>query len=275
MKTNGDAMPLRLQQYLQKNIHNSSSLLLPHTGFIMVRYIQDELTSKYWYKSYQCIRQFYPKTPIVIIDDYSKSQFINPQLESKLVSCRIIASDRQPHCGELLGYDYFFRHHWFQRAIIIHDSLFLQKPIVLPLSNNDKVRFLWHIETKQFDDVEWETSMLKKIGLPYLELYEKKHLWKGCFGVMSIIDYDFLKKISTPLFSFMEEITTRRHRSCMERIFAILCMYHEPKLLHHPSLMGNIHQYPLGWGYHYTTFQKDSKNSKQRFPMFVKVWTGR
>lgn len=272
MKSNHGAMPLRLQQYLQKIPHKKSSFL-PYTGFIMVRCIQDELTSKYWFKSYQCIRKFYPKTPIVIIDDYSNPKFINPQLESTLVSCRIIASDRQPHCGELLGYDYFFRHHWFQRAIILHDSVFLQKPIVHLPKNN--VQFLWHIETKQFDDVEWETSMLNKIGIPYLQFYEKKHLWKGCFGVMSIIDYDFLKKISTPLFLILQEITTRRHRSCMERIFAILCMYHDSKLLHHPSIMGDIHQYPLGWGYHYTTFEQDCQNTNPNFPIFVKVWTGR
>lgn len=261
-------MPLRLQKYLKTS---SISTTLDHTGFIIVRCIQDELTSQYWYECYKSIRKFYPQTPIVIIDDQSNVQFVNKQLESTLVHCRIVTSEK-PHCGELLGYYHFFKYHWFKRAIIIHDSVFIKQKI--DFNKYKKVRFIWHIETKAFDDIEWESTMLKKIGMPYYHFYEEKHRWKGCFGVMTIIDYDFLKKISQPLFFLVDEIKTRRHRSCMERILAVLCFYYCPELYHCPSIMGDIHHYPLRWGYHYTTFQHDQQQGK-KFPSFVKVWTGR
>lgn len=267
----GETMPLRLQSYLKKSNPNISPC--NQTGFIIVRCIQDELTSKYWYKSYQSIREFYPTIPIVIIDDHSNPQYIKPQLESTLVHCRIISSTKQPGCGELLGYYYFFHYHWFKKAVIIHDSVFLKRPIRWDTYN--PVRFLWHIETKEFDNVEWETNLLKKCGSPYLNLYQQKQLWKGCFGVMSVIDYDFLKKISTPLFSIIDQITTRNHRCCIERIFAVLCCYYYPELVRRPSIMGSIHQYSLGWGYHYTTFEQDLQKRKIKFPALVKVWTGR
>lgn len=264
-------MPQRLQ-YLKKTSNNMSSTISNQFGFIIVRCIKNELTSKYWLKSYHSIRKLYPNTPIVIIDDNSDPQYVNKQLESSLINCSIIQSEK-PCCGELLGYYYFLRFHWFKKAIILHDSVFITKHFNFNIRS--KVCFLWHIETKEFDDVEWETAMLKRIGTSYLNLYEKKTHWKGCFGVMSIIEYDFLKKISTPLFLLLDEVKTRRHRSCMERIFAVLCFYYYPELLNSISIMGNIHKYPLGWGYHYNTFEHDSKQKKIRFPRFVKVWTGR
>lgn len=276
-------MPLRLRKYMMPSIkqtakmeplvapYNSFNLLYNDNslGFIIIRCIRDEKTARYWHHAYRCIRKFYPKNPIVIIDDNSNRRFINPMLEKTLYRCQIIQSEF-PGCGECLGYYYFFKHHWFEKAMVLHDSVFIQQYI--PLDDIVGVRFLWHIGTKQFDDVECETDLLRKLGGPYLSLYEKKDDWRGCFGVMSVIEYNFLLKISS-IFHLLEHVRSRRHRCCMERIFAVMCFYHCPGLMDNISIMGDIQQYALPWGYKYTAFLKNEKQGG--LPALVKVWTGR
>jgi hypothetical protein len=89
---------------------------------------------------------------------------------------------------------------------------------------------------------------------------------------MAVIDYDFLVNLKD-MFKVIGEIKSRRHRSCMERIFAVMCSHHHPGLLSRFSVMGDIHEYPLGWGYQFIQYEKEEK--RRPFPAFVKVWTGR
>ena len=275
-------MPLRLQKHIlsakkekrpislsRKVTTKVANFPFQPVGFIIVRCMKDKLSSKYWYRSYQSIRKLYNQIPIVIIDDNSNSVLVNAKLESELTHCKIIQSE-YPGCGEILGFYYFLKYRWFQKAVVIHDSVFVHGYI--DFNACTPVRFIWQIETKDFDDVELETQLLQKIGEPYLSLYEKKQAWKGCFGVMAVIDYDFLVKIGD-MFRVIQDIKTRRHRSCMERIFAVMCFYHDPQLLNRLSVMGDIHAYPLGWGYHFTQYEKERHT--RPFPAFVKVWTGR
>jgi len=269
-------MPLRLQKYMHAKNKTASSpppnprqISFQPLGFIIVRCIQDKSTAKYWYKSYQSIRRLYPAVPVVIVDDNSNPLYINHKLQSQLTHCQIIQSE-YPACGEILGYYYFLKHRWFQRAVVIHDSVFIRAHIDFQACS--PVRFIWQIETKGFDDIELETELLQKIGGPYLSMYENKDAWRGCFGVMAVIDHDFLINIRD-MFKVIGEIKTRRHRSCMERIFAVMCFHHYPELLHHLSVMGDIHQYPLAWGYMFTQYEKEERT--RAFPAFVKVWTGR
>lgn len=239
-------------------------------GFVMVRHIQNETTSKYWYKSCQYIRQHYPNAPIVIIDDNSNPQFVHPQLEKTIPNLRIIPSE-YPRCGEMLGYYYFWKNKWFDKAVVMHDSVFLKKWI--DFERYRCVRFLWHFDTKVFDDVPTETEYLRKVDGPYLRTYENKDLWNGCFGVMSVIDHDFLRKIQS-IFVLMDVVKTRPQRSCMERVFAVMCRHHYPELSKGWSIMGDIRAYPLGWGYSFHTLEAQEKTG-MNFPALVKVWTGR
>lgn len=239
-------------------------------GFVIVRCIRDAITSTYWLEGYHCIRRIYPDFPIVIIDDNSSPKYANPVLEKSLSNCQIIPSEF-PGCGEILGYYYFLKHRWFSKAVVLHDSAFIQKRI--DFSTIENVRFIWYIKTKDFDDVELETELLKKIGGPYLDVYENKGQWMGCFGVMAVIDHAFLQKLA-PMFNIIHEIKTRRYRCCMERIFAVMCSYHYPALMANTSVMGDIHKYPLNWGYSIQLYQMHKKIRAQ-LPAIVKVWTGR
>lgn len=238
-------------------------------GFIMVRCVQNEMTSQYWLKSYECIRKLYPEIPIFIIDDNSNPKYINKDIEAKLHLCQVIQSE-YPQRGEMLGYYYFLRNHWFEKAVVIHDSVFIKKKVDFHQYKN--VKFLWHFKKTHFDDVVLETQLLKKVKGPYLDLYMERSKWHGCFGLMSVIDYDFLVKISY-MFVLLEHVTTRRHRSCMERIFSVMCVHHYPELMDDISIMGDIHEYILPWGFDYPSFIQNENNEK--LPVIVKVWTGR
>ncbi len=247
----------------------------PKLGFIMMRHIQDQKTSTYWFKSYESIRKFYPHVPIVIIDDNSNQKFINPDLENTLVNCQIIPSE-YPRRGEMLAYYYFLQHHWFDKAVIIHDSVFIRKKVDLNKCKN--VKFLWHFENNElFDDLVFETMFLRQMDGPYIDMYvNKKEYWKGCFGLMAVIDYSFLKKISY-IFVLRDNIKSRRHRSCMERIFAVMCFHHYPQLMKDCSFFGDIqNEYPRKWGYTLKEYEQDEmENRTADLPSFVKVWTGR
>lgn len=258
-----------LVRLLTRNVDYYSK---PKIGFIMMRHIQDQKTSSYWFKCYESVRKFYPHVPIIIIDDHSNPRFINPDLESRLVNCQILQSE-YPRRGEMLAYYYFLQHHWFDKAVVIHDSVFVRKKVDLDKCKN--VKFLWHFENNErFDDEPFETMLLQQMGGPYLEMYkQKKEYWKGCFGMMSVIEHSFLKKISY-LFILRDHIKSRRFRSCMERIFAVMCFYHHPELMRDCSFFGDIqNEYPRKWGYSLSDYEKEER--AEDLPPFVKVWTGR
>jgi hypothetical protein len=49
-------------------------------GFIILRHVNSEKTNEYWQESYSCIRKFYPENKIIIIDDYSNTEFLKTDL---------------------------------------------------------------------------------------------------------------------------------------------------------------------------------------------------
>jgi hypothetical protein len=110
-------------------------------GFIILRHVNSFSSNCYWKESYNCIRRLYPTTQIVIIDDNSDPSHINND-DIELNNCIIINSE-YPGRGELLPYYYYHKYKWFDKAIIIHDSAFLQKYIDFD-KIEDKIKFLWH-----------------------------------------------------------------------------------------------------------------------------------
>ena len=104
-------------------------------GFIILRYVMSEKTNMLWQECYKCIRKFYDN-PIVIIDDNSDSKFLTTL---EMTNVTIIQSE-YPKRGELLPYYYFLKEAWFDTAVILHDSVFIQAPIKFDKPNF----FLWH-----------------------------------------------------------------------------------------------------------------------------------
>lgn len=239
-------------------------------GFIMMRHVVCPQTNKYWKECHRCIRRFYPDTPIVIVDDDSDVMFEVDirQTESKMTHTTTIHSDF-PKCGELLAYYYLYEKRLFRRAVIIHDSAFIQEKIDFTLL--DKVKFLWHF-THEWDNEPREIELLNMTGYEDLDyFYGDFGAWVGCFGLMSVIELDFLDTIRG-IFKLIPVIKTRVDRKCMERVFAIMCCFFHKPLMEEPSLLGKVHTYYKGWGYPYHAYLQDKHPEGVKM---IKVWTGR
>ena len=188
--------------------------------------------------------------------------------------------------GEILGYYYFHKIRPSKKAIILHDSVFINEPI--RYNPHNPCEFLWRFSPdtcinngsrNDRIDIADILSVLQPLdnncrtNTHCLEKYFNSKKWQGCLGIMSVIDWSLLEKINNKYKLFdvlLESITTRYKRQCLERIFGVIMCYEC-----HPInvLYGNIRTY-CKWG---LTFQLDmlSKDTvRHRLPI-TKVWTGR
>jgi hypothetical protein len=248
-------------------------------GFILTRHVSSQKTNNYWIECISRIRKFYPQSKIVIIDDNSNLLFLN-ETGVDLTNCTIIESEFKKR-GELLPYYYFYKNKFFEKAIIIHDSVFIQYPI--DVSNVKNVRFIWSFSGVVVEDNSLEKFLISKLNKAHLpslmNVHDNKYLWNGCFGVMSVITHDFVSLLNNKydFFNLLNFIDSRKHRCCLERVFAVICFNElKEQFINKPHLIGNIHACYPDYGYSYEKYQFDKKLN--RIPIsrpFLKVWTGR
>lgn len=232
-------------------------------GFIILRCVQNELTNKYWIYCYECIRKYYADNLILIIDDNSDYKYITNE---NLYNTTIINSEYHKR-GELLPYYYYLHNKLFDIAVIIHDSVFINKYIDF---NVDEYKMIWDFN-HYWDLIEDETYMIKLFNdVELLKFYENKTLWNGCFGGMSIITYDYLNIINSKynLNKLLDCIISRLNRCAFERVIGCLLQKEKQHNNNIETLLGNIHNY-VNWG---ITFDEIYKCKD--LPL-IKVWTGR
>jgi hypothetical protein len=234
---------------------------LEEFGFIILRHVNNNSTNKYWIHCYDCIRNFYPENHVIIIDDNSNYDYITPK---QLYKTTVINSE-YPGRGELLPYYYFLKNNFFNIAVVIHDSVFITKHIEFNM-NEYKYKLLWEFE-HDWDQIADETNMINVFDdFELKQFYENKHLWKGCFGGMSIIKHDYLTYINNKydISKLLDCVLNRYNRCSFERVFACLLQKNEPN----NTLLGNIQKY-CPWGINF-----EQKEEFKHLPM-IKVWTGR
>lgn len=244
-------------------------------GFIMTRHVNSEITNNYWKECYLSIRRFYPSHIIMIIDDDSDPQYIDYD-GVEIQNCFFVRSEF-PRCGEFLAFYYFYKFQLFQKAVILHDSVFFQKWI--DFDGIDDCCFLWHFEEHCWDVEDIEVGLLSKLkeSEKLIAFYHQKEKWHGCFGLQMVCSFDWLNTIETTygIFSLVHDIRDRATRSCMERILGCIATYHDHGLHASPSLYGSIFRY-LPWGYSYHAYhqEKESVGFIQQLPL-IKIWTAR
>jgi hypothetical protein len=230
-------------------------------GFFILRHVNNELTNQYWIYCYECIRKFYPDNLIIIIDDDSDYNYIT---NVKLHNIIVINSEYKKR-GELLPYYYYLKYKYFDTAVILHDSVFINQYIDF---NVEKYKIIWDFKHHYYcDQIPDEKNMINLFNdTNLLNFYNNKNLWFGCFGGMSIIKHDYLTLVNNKyeISKLLNSVLTRYNRCSFERVIAcLLQIIDKPE-----TLLGNIHDY-IPWG---ITFQE--KDNYLHLPL-IKVWTGR
>jgi hypothetical protein len=241
-------------------------------GFIIIRCVNSKISNDYWKNCYKCIRKFYDNK-IYIIDDNSDKKYLNND-NIDLFNCEVIFSDFHKR-GEILPYYYMHKLKLFKKAVIIHDSVFINKWIDFFKYKN--VKFLWHF-THDWDNDKEILDLLQYIhnNNTLTHFFNYKNKWMGCFGVQSVIDYDFLNYLHKKykIFNLLDLIDNRDKRMTFERIFGLICTLNNNLLSNEPSIFGIIHHY-IHWGYTYENYIHDFNNNNLNHLDIVKVWSGR
>jgi len=237
-------------------------------GFIILRHVNSSITNEYWKECYRCIKRFYPKNRILIIDDNSNYSFVsNEPLDNTMV-----IKSEFPTRGEFLPYYYYLKTKFCETAVMLHDSVFIKKYIFF---NVNTYKMLWDFDKQSITDsssFNHQVLMLGALNNQKLNsFYNKKdfNMWKGCFGCMSVIKYDYLKHIDNEyrLAALIPYITCRNARCAFERIIGCLLQISLKEL----SLFGSIYTY-CKWGLSYDEYIQNKYSS--HLPI-IKVWTGR
>ena len=257
-------------------------------GFVLTRHVNSEKTNKYWNECYSCIRKFYPTNTVIIIDDNSKYEYIQTLPDTPPITNVFFIQSEFPGRGELLPYYYLNKYKLFPKAIIIHDSVFIQQPINLETSS--EVKLIWNFQhfwekppnPDLTNDIKYLISKLNPQHTQrLLELYEKKEQWTGSYGVMSIINTEYISSTlheTYHFFNLLDHITTRTQRCCLERVFGLICS--DSIQTAAPTLLGDIHHYInqyCNWEYNFDQYMNDKNNINlqlQKFPM-IKAHSGR
>jgi hypothetical protein len=254
-------------------------------GFIILRNVNSDTTNEYWQESYLSIRKFYPENKIIILDDNSNIDFLKCDL--LLHNTEIINSVFKSGKGELLPIYYYLVYNWFKKAVIIHDTVFINNYI--SFENITKYKFLWHID-QHWNDYDTEIKLINQLdnNNELLELYNNNNLWRGCFGCMTVIDHDYLKVVDKKhnFFNLFCVVNCRSDRSALERVFScMLSLNDDTYNINDISLLNSITSVYYNdlpptfgcWGYcfnDYKLYKPTLTNMKDRIPI-IKVWTGR
>ena len=249
-------------------------------GFIITRHVNSEQTNRYWNQSVKLIRTMYPHRKIVIIDDNSNSAFLKADFQYKNLT---IVQSEYPGRGELLPYYYYSKNKWFDRAVIIHDSVFIHNRIPFETFNMP-VMPLWHFSSNSLDNVANNIRIARTLShgsqlVPYLNSKNTAllHKWNGCFGTQSFITHDFLTSITNKynLHNLVNVVHNRTDRCSLERIFGLIFGLEYSKLVAVKSAFGDICSTPMAYGYSYNEYINLLRGQNKVIKKIVKVWTGR
>jgi hypothetical protein len=253
-------------------------------GFIILRHVNNAKTNEYWKECYRCIRNFYPLNKILIIDDNSNKVFLKEDDHNpfELTNTTTIYSE-YPKRGELLPYYYYLKNKFCDIAVILHDSVFIQRPMNFYV---DEYKMLWHFKSYMMKDTQSSGKQIEQIkalnnqDLSYMYKYFYLDKFNGCFGAMSIIRHSYLIEVNNifKIDKLIPHITSRVARCAFERIVSFLLIYknytsgfYYKNKNKHQSLLGDIEKY-CRWGITYDEYIK--YKHKINLPI-IKVWTGR
>ena len=202
-----------------------------------------------------------------------------------MTRCTVIYSNQYRGAAELLPYYYFYHLRPFDTAVVLHDGVFLQAPLlgVETMTEKEGIRWLWSIPHTFDYTITREIHELMR-DLPGEEAvrqcYADTGAWSGAFGVMSVIAWSFLDRLQMRFSLFdrmLSKLKTREDRSALERVFGVLAHQlrrEEGNSQRVEAMHGNILEY-MTWGVSFVDYvMREDLHDAARYPL-VKVWSGR
>lgn len=216
-------------------------------GFIVPCCIRKPIHMKSLDRCIRSIRKHHPETPIVVIVDYTS------KLDRGDVSGYdnvIWEFDTEHVPADMLTHKYFLKNKYFQKSIVIQDSM----EVLAPFENVESIQcsYLWHFNNhrKEWSVIEEPRTLYNvsnnivthddlvrhilknfitdtKFQDYALDMYENKRLWSGCFGCLGIYDIKFIEKLEeqTHFTDFIVKMKSNRLRRAIESIWSLACQY--------------------------------------------------
>lgn len=255
----------------------------PPFGFILSRCVQKPFHNGYWKEAHRCIRELFPKAPIVVIDDHSDPLLLHPDVPLD-DETTFVQSSFPKGRGEFLPYHYFYTHAPFDKAVMLHDSMFLQErePLLSVLLDDDvHFKFLWFFTRCRLHMKAYQHILIDALPTsernPLRELLETQ-AWFGCFGACSVIKLSYLQKLHDKygLMNLGQIINSRKMRMGFERVIALCCIASDD--MDHTvtsiSVYGNIDHHERAFKYRFPDYMNDKAKGTVKEPC-VKIWSGR
>jgi len=222
----------------------------PDFGFIISTYVSKDIHKFALLKCILSIQHFHPECKIVVIIDHKSDLNLFRDILNMFLNV-YFEFDCSTFNAENLPFLYFLKKKYFQKAIILQDSMWLAKRME-NISSINTCKFIWHFENNRN---EWAT--IKEPETPFnllnnivthddlnkyniknkiineefkkycLEIYDDKMKWVGCFGCRLIIDYEFLVQLEqrTNILDLLLKLSEKRDRMSAESIFSLACQY--------------------------------------------------
>ena len=224
-----------------------------------------------------------------MIDDHSPNNYYSIPLSFKNDDNISIEKTKFPRSGEFSGYYHYHQGKYAKRAVIMHDSMLLFRPI--DKLNEINIKFLWHFERNKIERSNNCVEIIRKFTDPIvekeiLELFSRRNQdkWTGCFGVASVISYDCLDDLQkkTNFLDIIKYVKCRRDRMAMERIFALVNFKYGNISNSNCSVNGSIFKHPKKGMLHYNYKPNGNFNLNEILSHFqnydscmIKTWHGR
>ncbi len=218
-------------------------------GFIISTYVINDKHIEILIRCIESIQKYY-KEQIVVIVDYKSNKNMIDNIYRKYPNV-LFEFDTSELNAENLPFLYFLKKKYFQKAIILHDSMWLINKLT-DISKINTFQYIWHFENhrnewaiiqepitpftmkhniKTHDDLNRYiiNNVIIHEGFKQycLNKYDNKNEWAGCVGCRIIIDYDFMVNLNknTEIIDLFSKLNEKRERMAAESIFSLACQY--------------------------------------------------
>jgi len=254
-----DRRNINIQQ--KKNMENKyDAKAKPAFGFVIPTHLQTNEQSALLTSNVKSIRKLHPDAPIVLVND--RSPLSLPEFAK---DCMVsIVESKYQGSAEMSAYEYFLRNPFCERMVMLHDSMTLTSALPFESLKTADILFIWEFTNHRVhwatikepesdyntinniithDDLimhevnhEWDTT--PEFRKWFKMHYHDKQKWTGCFGIMSVISFEFLVKLDQGVHieKLAKATTDRRRRCAAESLFALSAMYVKGTPI--PSLAG-------------------------------------